>query len=79
MPMQFDPDAGIVQLLNCDFWARCRVKDCRARTATTIARKFDRLGGYIRQLELCDGHTRMLARREFRKGLRIVDRRKGWS
>ena len=79
MPMQVDPGAGIVQLLNCDFSARCRVKNCRARNATTIARKLDRSGVYIRQLELCDGHARMVARREFRKGREIVDRRKGWS
>jgi len=76
--MQSDQGAGIVQLLKCDFRASCRVQNCRSRLATTIARKLDNSGGYIRQLELCDGHARMVARREFRKGLKIVDRRGGW-
>jgi hypothetical protein len=45
-----------IQLLTCDYSARCTVRGCRAR-ATRLARYTDGQGRPLRQRELCDRHA----------------------
>src|SRR5207244_127573 len=46
--------AAEVELLRCDYAARCSLAGCRQYRATTIVRYVDHQGPPIRQLEVCD-------------------------
>ena len=79
MGVDFDPAPATVQLWRIEYFAPCRARNCRSKKATIVARKLDRSGRFVRQLELCEVHALIVARRERAKGLEIVDRRAGWS
>ena len=75
MDLNLDPTTVTVQLKSLRGYAtRCHAKNCRER-ATTIARKLDAVGGFIRQIELCDRHAEVVAERERGRGLKVVDER----
>jgi len=63
MDLNLDPTPATVELGRCEYVAPCRKKNCRQR-ATTIARKIDKVGRFIRQIELCDRHAEIVAERE---------------
>ncbi len=74
--VNFDPAPATVQLHRCEYVSPCRASRCRLR-ATVIARKLDAAGRFIRQIELCDRHAKIIAARERKHGLQIDDRRRG--
>jgi len=76
MDINLDPAPATLELARCEYVSHCHAKNCRQR-ATTIARKIDKVGRFIRQIELCDRHTEVVAERERRRGLKVVDER--WS
>jgi len=49
MDLDLDPTPATVELAHCEYVAPCRKKNCRER-ATTIARKIDAVGRFIRQI-----------------------------
>ena len=73
-PVTIDLDTEAVQLtiLHCGYHARCRVRGCSA-IATTILRKADRAGRFLRQIEVCDAHGADVIARETTRGLQVVD------
>jgi hypothetical protein len=69
--------AAEVELLPCDYAARCVRAGCRQYRATTIVRYVDHKGRPLKQLEVCDEHADRIARRAQRAGAAVRDRR-GW-
>ena len=70
-----DPVAEI-ELLRCDYAARCARVGCRRYKATTIVRYLDNQGRALRQLEFCDKHANLTLRREQLRGLKVRDLRR---
>ena len=64
-----------VELLRCDYAARCSRVGCRQHRATTIIRYVDNQGRPLRQFEVCDGHADLIIRREQRAGPAVRDLR----
>lgn len=58
--------AAEVELLACDYAARCSRVGCRQYRATTIVRYVDHQGRPRKQLEVCDDHANLIIRREQR-------------
>jgi len=75
MDLNLGPAPAVVELHRCESVTRCHAKNCRQR-ATTIARKLDAVGRFIRQIELCDRHAEVVSTRERGRGLRVVDERR---
>jgi len=75
MGLNLDPTPAPVELHRCEYVTRCHAKNCRQR-ATTIARMIDKVGRFIRQIELCDRHAEVVAERERGRGLNVVDERR---
>jgi hypothetical protein len=67
--------AAEVELLRCDYAARCARAGCRQYRATTIVRYVDHQGRPLRQLEVCDDHADLIIRREQRGGAAVRDLR----
>ena len=68
-------DAAEIELLRCEYAARCARVGCRRYRATTIVRYLDNQGRPLRQLEACDQHAELVKRREELRGLRVRDLR----
>jgi hypothetical protein len=68
-------DADAVELLRCDYAARCVRAGCRRYRATTIVRYVDHQGRPLRQFEVCDDHADLIIRREQRGGATVRDLR----
>jgi hypothetical protein len=64
-----------VELLRCDYAARCVRSGCREHRATTIIRYVDDQGRPLRQFEVCDGHADLIIRREQWAGATVRDLR----
>jgi len=64
-----------IELLQCDYAARCTRIRCRRYRATTIVRYFDDQGRALRQFEVCDRHAHLTIRREQLRGLKVRDLR----
>jgi hypothetical protein len=71
-----DPVATEVELLHCEYAARCTRVRCPQYRATTIVRYLDSQGRALRQLEFCDWHAGVIALRERRAGRRVRDLRR---
>jgi hypothetical protein len=56
-------DAVEIELLHCDYAARCVRAGCRQYRATTIVRYVDNQGRPLKQLEVFDGHADLIIRR----------------
>ena len=67
--------AAEVELLRCEYTARCARAGCRQYRATTIVRYVDHQGRPLRQLEVCDGHADLIIRRAQRGGAAVRDLR----
>jgi len=65
-----------IELLQCEYAARCARVGCRRYKATTIARYLDNQGRALRQLEFCDQHANLIVRREERGGPPVRDLRR---
>jgi hypothetical protein len=74
MEMDFSDTAVFLTVLHCGYAAPCRVHRC-AQRATTILRKADAGGRFLRQVETCDAHTEQVLARERGHGLQVTDRR----
>jgi hypothetical protein len=68
-------DAAEIELLRCDYAARCSRAGCRQYRATTIVRYVDSQGRPLRQFEVCDAHADLIIRRERRAGAAVRDLR----
>ena len=63
--------AAEVELLRCDYAARCSRSGCRQYRATTIVRYVDSQGRPLKQIEVCDDHANLIIRREQRGGAAV--------
>ena len=70
--LDLDPQPAYLTIMHCGYRSACRAPRC-THTATTILRKSDRAGRFLRQIELCDGHGTATMQRETAKGLPVVD------
>ncbi len=62
-----------VELLRCNYAARCRAPRCRQYRATTIVRYLEERGHLLRQFEACDEHAGLIVRREQLRGMTVRD------
>ena len=74
--LNLDPQPAYLTILECGYRAPCRAPRC-TNTATTILRKSDRAGRFLRQIELCHEHGAVTVARETARGLPVVDWRAG--
>jgi hypothetical protein len=72
------PEPAIVHVGRCKYVSPCRAPKCRPLGATLVLRKLDRAGRRIRQIELCDGHAKVVIKRERARGLEVEDQRDSW-
>ncbi len=70
MDLNLDPVPITVLILRCGYVARCGARGCRSR-ATTIARKMDAAGRFVRQIELCYEHALIVMERERAGGMDV--------
>lgn len=70
----FNPAPTAVRIYRCGYISRCKAPRCQDR-ATLVAEKVDNAGRHVRQIELCDRHSRVVVVRERDHGLEIQDRR----
>ncbi len=76
MDIDLVPNPTVVQLHRIEYVCRSRARDCRT-PATTITRKLDKAGRFIRHIQLCDSHAEFVAERERERGLEVEHRRLG--
>ena len=69
-------DTAEIELLRCEYAARCARVGCRRYRATTIVRYLDNQGRLLRQREFCDQHAELTIRREGLRGLKVQDLRR---
>ena len=62
--------AAEIELLRCDYAARCARARCRPYRATTIVRYVDNQGRPLRQIEVCDEHADLIKREQPRSTVR---------
>jgi hypothetical protein len=68
--------AAEIELLHCEYAARCARVGCRRYRATVIVRYLDNQGRALRQLEVCEQHADLTIRREELRGLKVRDLRR---
>jgi hypothetical protein len=68
--LNLEPAPVCVHILRCRYVAHCGARGCLSR-ATTIARKMDAAGRFVRQIELCDEHALIVTERERARGLEV--------
>jgi len=70
----FNPAPTTVRIHRCGYVARCKARDCLTR-ASLFPQKVDGAGRQVRQIELCERHSRIVIERERKCGLEISHRR----
>src|SRR5258708_434510 len=69
------PEPASVRVYRCAYSAPCRAPRCRPQPATLILRKLDAAGRPLKQVELCDAHSKIVITRERARGLEIRELR----
>ena len=65
--------AAEIELISCEYAARCTRPGCPHYPATIILRYLDNQGGALRQFEVCDRHAEVTVRREELAGRPVKD------